>query len=159
MNDAGERIRETSLKVFIDGAATSSMVDYEEQLDRALADTPDDLRSAERFSVPDPEVRQEGSQTVYENYQETVTALAREPTHLLQFLQAELGTSGTIDESGRARLTGAFDSQRIANTVESYTEKYVRCPECGLPDTKLVREQGAQMLRCEACGALSSTPE
>lgn len=133
------------------------MVEYEEQLERALTDTPDIRGADSRFSVPDPEIRQEGSVTVYENFQETVGTFDREEGHVLQFLQNELGTSAHIDESGRARLTGEFDRGRITEAVEKYADRYVLCPECGLPDTRLVREQGALMLRCDACGALSST--
>jgi translation initiation factor 2 subunit 2 len=32
-------------------------------------------------------------------------------------------------------------------------EEYVICSECGLPDTRLVRENRTPMLRCDACGA------
>ena len=34
-----------------------------------------------------------------------------------------------------------------------YTETYVICSECGLPDTKMVKEDRTLMLECEACGA------
>ena len=44
-------------------------MDYEDQLDRALEKTPDIEGSGSRFSLPDPEVRQEGNVTVYENFQ------------------------------------------------------------------------------------------
>lgn len=147
------------MNIFPGGSATTHMVDYEAQLDRALAETPDVRVSNDRFSLPDPTVRTEGSRTVYENFQETVDTLAREETHVLQYLQTQLGTSGHIDDRGRARLTGTFDPERIRTAIESYAEGYVLCPECGLPDTKVVREQGALMRRCEACGARSSTPE
>lgn len=130
-------------------------MDYENQLSRALDATPDIEGSSSRFSVPDPDVRQEGNTSVYENFQQTVDRLDREDTHLMKFLQDELGTSGGIDESGRARLTGSFDADRIADAVSEYADRYVLCDECGLPDTRLEREQGALLIRCEACGAHS----
>ncbi|MFB6166232.1 MAG: translation initiation factor IF-2 subunit beta [Haloarculaceae archaeon] len=132
-------------------------MDYEDQLDRAMEHTPDIEGSSDRFDVPDPEVRQEGNVTVYENFQATTKRLDREPDHVMKFLQSELGTSGHIDESGRARLTGDFGADRIGDAVDAYTEEFVLCGECGLPDTKFERERGALMLRCEACGALSPT--
>jgi translation initiation factor 2 subunit 2 len=130
-------------------------MDYHDQLDRALSDTPEIEGDSERFSVPSPDVRQEGNVTVYENFQKTVDRLDREEDHVLKELQNELGTSAHIDESGRARLTGSFDEQRVADAIDEYTETFVLCSECNLPDTKLVREQGAILLRCEACGARS----
>jgi translation initiation factor 2 subunit 2 len=132
-------------------------MDYEDQLDRALEETPEIEGGTERFSVPDPEVRQEGNVTVYENFQGTVDRLGREDDHVIKFLQNELGTSGHIDESGRARLTGEFRERRVDKALEEYTEEFVLCSECGLPDTRLEREQGALLLRCEACGARSAT--
>jgi translation initiation factor 2 subunit 2 len=129
---------------------------YEEHLDRALEETPEIGGSADRFSLPDPDVRQEGNVTVYENFQETLDALDRDETHLMKYLQNELGTSATIDERGRLRLTGEFRASRIQEAIETYADGYVLCPECGLPDTRLEKENGAEILRCEACGARSS---
>ncbi|WP_458205288.1 translation initiation factor IF-2 subunit beta [Haladaptatus sp. NG-SE-30] len=133
------------------------MVEYDEHLDRALEETPDIEESRDRFDVPDPNVRQEGNVTVYENFQTTTDQLGRDDTHVLKFLQDELGTSAHIDESGRARLTGSFSSERIAAAIDEYAEQFVLCPECGLPDTRLEREHRALLLRCEACGARSAT--
>ncbi len=132
-------------------------MDYEEQLDRALERTPDIEGSGKRFDVPDPNVRQEGNVTVYENFQDTVDRLDRDERSLLKFLQNELGTSAHIDERGRARLTGDFSPRRMGEALEAYADAYVLCPECGLPDTKLVDQQGTTVMRCEACGAMSPT--
>jgi translation initiation factor 2 subunit 2 len=132
-------------------------MDYDDMLDRALEETPDIEGSSDRFDVPDPEVRQEGNVSVYENFQSTVDRLGRDEDHVMKFLQNELGTSGHIDESGRARLTGEFSERRIRDAVDEYADEFVLCPECGLPDTHFERDQGALLLRCEACGALSST--
>lgn len=131
-------------------------MDYEEQLDRAMEQKPDIAGSESRFEVPDPNVREEGNVTVYENFQETLDRLGREQDHVLKFLQDELGTSAQIDESGRARLTGEFDHDRVEATLEEYVDTYVTCSECGLPDTNLVTEDGAEQLHCEACGARSA---
>ena len=80
-----------------------------------------------------------------------------EDDHVMKFLQNELGTNGHIDESGRARLTGEFGQRRIEAAIDEYTETFVTCPECGLPDTRLEQDQGVPLLRCEACGARTPT--
>ena len=133
------------------------MTDYEDQLSRALERTPDIEGGGSRADLPTPEARQEGNVTVYENYRDAVDQLDREPEDLLGFLQSELGTSARIDERGRARLTGSFDAARLADASDAYADAFVRCPECGLPDTQLVDRAGTTMLQCDACGALSST--
>jgi translation initiation factor 2 subunit 2 len=134
-------------------------MDYDEMLDRGLSEAPDIEGSAERFEVPEADVRQEGNVTVFENFQRVCDYLGRDDDHLMKFLQTELGTSGHIDERGRARLTGDFGGDRIEVALEEYAEEYVLCSECGLPDTQLDREQGALVLRCEACGARSATTD
>ena len=132
-------------------------MDYDDMLERGLEETPDIEGSSDRFDVPDPEIRQEGNVTVFENFQSTVDRLGRDDEHVVKFLQNEVGTSGHIDESGRARLTGEFDQNRVRDAIDAYVEEFVLCSECGLPDTNFERDQGVLLLRCEACGALSST--
>ncbi|MFC6942342.1 translation initiation factor IF-2 subunit beta [Salinirubellus sp. GCM10025818] len=134
-------------------------MDYEDGLDRALEETPDIEGDTSRFQLPDPEVRQEGNATVFENFQEVADRLDRDPDHLMGHLQNEVGTSATVDERGRLRLTGEFRTERIRDALETYAEAYVICPECGLPDTHLEREQGAYVRQCDACGARSATGE
>jgi translation initiation factor 2 subunit 2 len=132
---------------------------YEDNLDRALKETPDIETTGSRFEVPDPETRSEGNHTIYENFQSTVDRLGRDDSHLLRFLQSELGTSAQLDDRGRARFTGDFKQRRLADALDAYVDGFVRCSECGLPDTRLVEEQGTTMLKCDACGALSSVPD
>jgi len=132
-------------------------MDYDDMLDRAVSETPEVTGGDDRLDLPDPAVREEGSVTVVENFQALAGRLDRAPAHLLQFLQRELGTSGHIDESGRGRLTGSFGADRIGAAVDAYVETFVRCPECGLPDTRLETANGVTVLRCEACGARSAT--
>ncbi len=131
-------------------------MDYEEQLERALEEKPDIAEKESRFEVPDPNLRTEGNVTVFENFQEVLDAVGRAEAHVLKFLQDEFGTSAHIDDRGRARLTGQFNASRVADVIDEYVEAYVICPECGLPDTHLTREQGAELLECDACGARSS---
>ncbi|WP_251342677.1 translation initiation factor IF-2 subunit beta [Haloplanus halophilus] len=134
-------------------------MDYEDSLDRALTETPEMSDAVDRFQVPDPEVRSEGNVTVYENFAGTHDRLNRTQEHLLKFFQSELGTSASIDDRGRARFTGDFKHSRVADALEEYVETFVTCSECGSPDTRLVEERGATVLKCDACGALSSVSE
>lgn len=132
-------------------------MDYDEMLDRGIEETPDIESSASRFEIPDPTVREEGHVTVFENFRTVCQKLSRDPTHVLKFVQDELGTSAQIDESDRARLTGSFNERRIREAIDAYAETYVLCSECGLPDTTIEREKGAELLQCAACGARSPT--
>ena len=132
-------------------------MDYSEMLDRGIEQAPDIQPDSDRLDVPDADVRPEGNVTVFENFRGVCQELSRDPAHVLKFLQDYLGTSAHIDESSRARLTGDFGARRISDAIEAYTEQYVLCGECGLPDTNIEREQGTEVLQCAACGARSST--
>ncbi|WP_435358505.1 translation initiation factor IF-2 subunit beta [Haloarchaeobius sp. DFWS5] len=131
---------------------------YDDQLDRAIAQTDDEESSDERFSVPDPVVTEAGAATVYENVGETADALRRTPDHLARNLQRALGTSATVDDAGRARFAGSFAQARVADLLDEYVETYVRCDACGSPDTRLLEEGGGESLRCDACGTSESLP-
>ena len=76
----------------------------------------------------------------------------RETDHVHRFVQGALATSGKLSE-GVGRYNGNFDARDFERAIDDYTEEYVRCSECGLPDTRLVQENRNLMLRCDACGA------
>ncbi len=127
-------------------------MEYGDSLDRALDSVPDIESSGERLSVPDPVVQTDGAFTRFTNIDAVADALNRETEHLHRFTQQTLATSGKL-EDGVGRYNGDFDEQDVQRVIDEYTEEYVRCSECGLPDTRLVQEDRTLMLRCDACGA------
>ncbi|ELY40489.1 translation initiation factor IF-2 subunit beta [Natronorubrum tibetense] len=127
-------------------------MDYEASLDRAMDDVPDIGGDEERLQIPDAEAQKDGAFTRFTNLGEIADVLSREDEHLHRFIQREMGTSGKFEE-GRGRYNGTFSEQDFDVAVEAYIDEYVLCSECGLPDTRLVREDRTPMLRCDACGA------
>jgi translation initiation factor 2 subunit 2 len=128
------------------------MGDYEANLDRAIEMLPDIETSDERFIIPEPKIFSEGKATVLENFSQIVDVLNREPDHVMKALTRELGTAGKIDGQ-HAVFQGKFTSEAIAEQIESYVNEYVKCSECGRPDTKLIKSDRILMLQCDACGA------
>ena len=127
-------------------------MEYESSLDRALDAVPDIGSAGDRLSVPDAAAQRDGAFTRLTNLDAIAGALNRETDHLHRFIQQSLATSGKLSE-GVGRYNGNFDAADFERVVEEYTEEYVRCSECGLPDTRLVQEDRTLMLRCDACGA------
>ena len=127
-------------------------MDYEASLDRALEAVPDIESGGDRLSVPDAVAQADGAFTRFNNLDAVADALNRNTDHLHRFLQRSLATSGKL-QSGVGRYNGEFAARDFEAAVEEYTEEYVRCSECGLPDTRLVQEDRTMMLRCDACGA------
>ncbi len=126
--------------------------DYMALLNRAKIACPEITENHERFEIPELDILQEGKITVFRNFIDVTDKLRREPEHLLQFMLKELGTPGNI-EGRRAVFKAKINPQSINDKVQMYTETYVICSECGLPDTKMVKEDRTLMLECEACGA------
>lgn len=128
-------------------------MDYDELLDRAHDELPERPGEGEnRLQVPDPAGETDGAFTRLTNLGAIADALSRDPEHLHSAIQREFGTSGQYEE-GRGRYNGSFTIADFEAAIDAYTQEYVTCSECGLPDTRLVREDGVQMLRCTACGA------
>ncbi|MGA9138795.1 MAG: translation initiation factor IF-2 subunit beta [Methanocella sp.] len=131
------------------------MEGYDLLLNRAIEKSPNMQTSGERFVVPRPKTFIEGRTTVWENFNEIRDKLNRDSDHFVKHLLREMGTAGKV-EGNRLVLQGRFTSDTIAALVEDYVSEYVRCAECGRPDTKLVKYDRITTLKCDACGAQRS---
>ncbi len=129
-------------------------LEYEKMLDEAYSHLPRGVFKHERFEVPRPDCTIFGSRTIFHNFKEICDALGRDPLHVLKFLSKEMATAGTM-EGTRAVFQGKFESDTFERLVERYIERFVTCPVCGRPDTKIVKEKRLYFLVCEACGARS----
>jgi len=128
-------------------------MDYSTALDRAISALPERPAEADaRLTIPDPEGETDGAFTRLTNLTDIADAVSRDPEHLHRNVQRELGTNGQFDGQ-RARYNGSFSLADFENAVDAYVAEFVTCSECGLPDTRLVTEDGVNMLRCTACGA------
>lgn len=124
---------------------------YEELLKKAL-EKAKAKTTGERFEMPRAEVAAQGAQTIMRNFSQVAAALRRDEKHLLKYLAKEMAAPAHL-EGGRAVFQGALQQRLLQQKLESYAKEYVLCRECGKPDTKLVKEGGITILKCEACGA------
>lgn len=116
-------------------------------------------RSGPKFRIPPPVCQREGSKkTLFANVQEIATVLQRNPEHLIQFLFAELGTSGSIDGEKRLVLKGKFQPKQMESVLRRYILEYVTCKTCKSMNTELKRESANRLhfLSCKACGSTRS---
>lgn len=126
--------------------------DYEKSLNRALEMIPKAVSEKERFQIPEAETNVTGNRTTIKNFKAIVSALNREPEHLIKYLLRELGVAGNMD-GNQAVFQGKFSKAAVDDRIKRYVEEFVLCRECGGPDTTLVRKDRVHILRCEACGA------
>jgi|TARA_B110000967_G_scaffold184617_1_gene204211 translation initiation factor 2 subunit 2 len=129
-----------------------SMSDYESLLDRARDRIPKDISERSRWTMPEPDVLIEGSQTILRNFSDIVDSMDRDSNHVYQYLLNELGTSGTR-EKARVMFKGRVPPKRIKEKIVSYVKSYVICSQCRAPDTSFIKEARTTLLKCQACGA------
>jgi len=130
----------------------TSMTDtYEDLLKKAYSHISEKTESSERFIVPEAKAYVEGKTTILDNFVEIADKIRRDKDHLMKYMLGELGTSGKID-GNRAIFNGKFEISLIRMIIKSYVDDYVICSECGKPDTRLVKDDRIQLLRCDACG-------
>ncbi len=129
--------------------------DYAKLLERAYSNLPKGVGTGERFEIPRVVGIRMGRRTIMQNFGEISSKINRDPHHLLKFLSRELATAASLD-GARAIFQGRFDVGTVTRLLNIYAQRYVICPICNRPDTKIEKEGRYLFLRCEACGAKSS---
>ncbi len=131
-------------------------MEYEKMLERLYAGLPESTKKHERFVMPQAESFIQGHKTIVKNFLTILKAINRDNKHIFKFIAKETATSAAIDDNNRLVLNGKFNREQVNRLVESYVNQFILCPECKRPDTKVVEKQGVKLLKCEACGAISS---
>ncbi len=138
----------------------ASEEEYLEMLAAARKEAPPVVASGERFRPPRPIIVIIGRQTHISNFREIASGLNRDPHLLARFLSKELGSPYFItEESKKLILSRRIDPQLVEARLRKFIERYVLCPVCGRPDTRIVKVRRGWALKCEACGATSPVPK
>ena len=124
--------------------------DYEKLLGEAFEKVKP-TEFCDRFEVKKVEGRHEGTKTLITNFTAIAICVRREPDHIARFLFKELASPGEID-GDRLILVRKLPSAQINEKVEKYVEKFVKCSNCGKPDTEIIVEGNLTFLKCMACG-------
>lgn len=134
------------------------IMEYEELLKRVREDLPTDLDKGERFEMPVAKSFIEGNRTMLNNIGQIANYLNRDVQHLMKFLAKELATSGNI-EGNRAVFVGKFKNYVINEKIVLYVNTYVKCRECGSPDTHFEKDGRVLIMKCMACQAKRPLPK
>ncbi|KAI8824556.1 eukaryotic translation initiation factor 2 beta [Fimicolochytrium jonesii] len=131
---------------------------YEELLHRVFSvlreNNPDLVGDKKRYTIAPPQVLREGTKkTLFANVVDICKRMHRQPDHVIQFLFAELGTTGSIDGAQRLVIKGRFQPKQIENVLKRYIMEYVTCKTCKSADTIMMKENRLFFLQCESCGS------
>ncbi|EED12366.1 translational initiation factor 2 beta [Talaromyces stipitatus ATCC 10500] len=88
---------------------------------------PDLLSSGSKsYRIPPPQCLREGNRrTIFANIADICKRMKRSDDHVMQFLFAELGTSGSVDGSRRLVIKGRFQQKQIENVLRRYIGMYI----------------------------------
>lgn len=115
---------------------------------------PDILSNGSKsYKIPPPQCLREGNKkTIFANLAEICKRMKRSDEHVIQFLFAELGTTGSVDGSKRLVIRGKFQQKQIENVLRRYIVEYVTCKTCRSPDTELTKgENRLYFVQCRSC--------
>uniref|UniRef100_A0A915EGN5 Eukaryotic translation initiation factor 2 subunit 2 n=1 Tax=Ditylenchus dipsaci TaxID=166011 RepID=A0A915EGN5_9BILA len=135
---------------------------YDELLDMVfgiMREKNPDLAAGKKktFLMKPPQVARAGSKkTAFTNFAEICRLLKRQPKHVLQFLLAELGTTGSIDGNQCLIVKGRFQQKHFENVLRKYIKEYVTCHTCRSSDTELTKDTRLFFLQCKTCGSRCS---
>lgn len=135
---------------------------YDELLDRVYKIMRDknpalEIGEKRKFVIQPPQLSRIGSKkTAFLNFVDICKMLKRTPKHLLSFLLAELGTSGSIDGNNQLIIKGKFQPKHLETVLRKYIKEYVTCHTCKSADTKLEKDTRLNFLQCETCGSRCS---
>ncbi|XP_065624667.1 eukaryotic translation initiation factor 2 subunit beta [Quercus suber] len=130
--------------------------EYEELLGRVFnilrENNPKLAGDRRRTVMRPPQVLREGTKkTVFVNFMDLCRTMHRPHEHVMAFLLAELGTSGSTDGQNRLVVKGRFAPKNFEGILRRYVNEYVICLGCKSPDTILSKENRLFFVRCEKC--------
>ncbi|RCH80274.1 hypothetical protein CU097_002139 [Rhizopus azygosporus] len=134
---------------------------YEELLDRVFnilkQNNPELAGEKKKYTIVPPSIHREGNKkTIFANVSEISKRLHRPAEHVIQFLFAELGTTGSVDGAQRLIIKGRFQQKQIENVLRRYIVEYVTCKTCKSPNTIMTKDNRLYFVTCEHCGSTRS---
>jgi len=110
--------------------------------------------------IKPPIVYKEGTtRTAWENFPQICTSINRQPDHVLQFVLAEVASTGSIDMNGRLLIRGRFQQKHVERILRHYILEYVQCHTCKSLETKLHKENRLVFMKCDTCGSTRSVAQ
>jgi translation initiation factor 2 subunit 2 len=86
---------------------------------------PDHALGGTKSKIPPPQCLREGNKkTIFANIAEICRRMKRSEEHMMAYLFAEMGTSGSVDGSQRLVIKGKFQQKQIENLLRKYISEW-----------------------------------
>jgi len=110
--------------------------------------------------IKPPIVYKEGTtRTAWANFPQICNSINRQPEHVLQFVLAEVASTGSLDGNGRLLIRGRFQQKHMERILRHYIVEYVQCHTCKSLETKLHKENRLLFMKCDTCGSTRSVAQ
>jgi len=107
-----------------------------------------------RIQIEPPTVGKVGTRRVmWTNFASNCRTVNRKPDHVLQFVLAELGTTGDLGSENKLVIKGRYSPKQLEGLLKKYIAEYVTCKTCHSPDTTLKKENRIEFKVCNSCGS------
>lgn len=85
--------------------------------------------TGKRYTIAPPSVMREGNKkSIFANVSDICKRMHRPPEHVIQYMFAEMGTTGSVDGSGRLVIKGRFQQKQIEHVLRRYIGKHLDLP-------------------------------
>jgi len=135
---------------------------YQELLLRAISmhqkNNPE-LTEKRRYCMKPPKlIRVSTKKTLWINFQEICKIMKRNEDHVQEFIMAELGLTGSIDDNHRLVIIGKLLPKPAESLLRKYISAYVTCHSCHGHNSTLTRDRATRLcfLHCQDCGSSRS---
>eukprot|EP01122_Echinamoeba_exundans_P009128 TRINITY_DN3154_c0_g1_i1.p1 TRINITY_DN3154_c0_g1~~TRINITY_DN3154_c0_g1_i1.p1 ORF type:complete len:228 (-),score=79.19 TRINITY_DN3154_c0_g1_i1:45-728(-) len=134
---------------------------YPELLKRVFDKIMQDRGSTGSFGlkkqIDPPQVDKFGTKRVaWSNFSANCKSVNRKPEHVMEYVLAEFGTTGSVTADNKLIIKGRFQSKQLENVLRKYIAEYVICRTCKSPNTELSKENRLTFKKCKDCGATST---
>jgi len=110
--------------------------------------------------IKPPIVYKEGTtRTAWANFPQICASINRQPEHVLQFVLAEVASTGSVDGNGRLLIRGRFQQKHMEKILRHYIVEYVQCHTCKSLETKLHKENRLLFMKCDTCCSTRSVAQ
>jgi len=110
--------------------------------------------------IKPPIVYKEGTtRTAWANFPQICASINRQADHVLQFVLAEVASTGSLDGNGRLLIRGRFQQKHMERILRHYIVEYVQCHTCKSLETKLQKENRLLFMKCDTCGSTRSVAQ
>lgn len=124
---------------------------YNTLLDKLYDCISESKKSDTKTKIPHPKSYKKNKKTIWENFEKNCQSINRSMDHVMAFILAEYGCTGSIDGKNQLNINGKYLDKHFENTFKKYISEYVVCKTCKSLNTEFIKDNRLQFMKCHDC--------